>query len=86
LGSIGHSFFAENLRRKNVPIRIKPVIKKTEVLCSENQINCGKTVRVDTSVDPRPRVTKRAGRAQQMSVLIEPKSESQEINFFILLS
>jgi hypothetical protein len=78
---MGHG--AERLRHCiNPPNTIKPLlIKKTASLCSLIHTICGKTATKEAKAAPAPRLTKRAGSAQQIKVLELAKRLSKELKY-----
>ena len=56
----------------------------TPVLYFENKISCGNWLKKPAIVAPIPRATKRLGRAQQIKVLVDAKSEIHEVMLFTL--
>ena len=60
--------------------------ENTNSLFSESQMRLGNVETSPTIVAPSPTETKRAGRAQQMRVLIEVKSPKKEIQMFFFNS
>ena len=53
---------------------VRPEAPNTRVVCRLMTANQGATVTAEATTDPRPRVTKRIGNAQQTSVVIEDAS------------
>jgi hypothetical protein len=70
---VGHG--AKRLRHCiTPPATIKPLlIKKIASLCSLIHTICGNTATKEASAAPAPRLTKRAGNAQQIKVLVLAK-------------
>ncbi len=73
-GSNGHGAFRLIQSKTPLSTSIAPANANTYSLFSETQIRPGTLLARPAITAPSPRLTKSAGSAQQMSVLIEPKS------------
>ncbi len=74
LGSIGQgaSLFFQSIRPLSDNIAAENA--NTCILCSDTQMSAGTFEATPASTAPKPKLTSRVGKAQQIKVLIEPKS------------
>ena len=73
-GSIGQgaSLFFHSIKPLSESIAAENA--NTCILCSDTQISAGTFEATPASTAPKPKLTSSAGKAQQIKVLIEPKS------------